>query len=131
MMTDTVADMITRIRNCNREGRADVSMPGSKIRLNIAEALKREGYVSDVQFDKSGKFPMLSLRITFGPNGEKSFTEIQRVSKPGCRVYKSIKDVEPVRSGLGNIILSTPKGILSDREARDQKVGGELLFSIQ
>jgi small subunit ribosomal protein S8 len=130
MMTDPIADMITRIRNANAIGRRELSMPSSKLKLNLAAALKREGYLLQVEEDLSSRHPQLKISINIGPNGEKSFREISRISKPGCRVYSSINDLKPVRRGMGNVILSTSKGVLSDREARKENVGGECLVRI-
>jgi small subunit ribosomal protein S8 len=131
MMTDTVADMLTRIRNAARIERPIVEMPTSNLRLGIARVLKDEGYIWD--FDEVDTVPARTLRLQlkYGPNGERLITQIDRVSKPGCRRYMGYRDLKPVLGGLGIHILSTPKGILSDRRARAEKVGGEVLALVQ
>ena len=130
MMTDTIADMLTRIRNCVRIERPIVDMPTSKIRRGIAQVLKDEGYIWD--FEEIDTVPAKTLRVhlKYGPNGERLITKIDRVSKPGCRRYMGYKDLRPVLGGMGIQILSTPRGIISDRQARAHKVGGEVLALI-
>jgi len=130
MMTDPIADMITRIRNEVIIKRTALTMPSTKIKYNIAKCLQREGFLTDVRQEEGSVCPTLHLRINYGPNGENVINEISRVSKPGRRVYKSIEDVKQVKSGLGIYILTTSKGILSDREARKENVGGELLIKV-
>lgn len=127
MMTDPVADMLTRIRNSVRIERTHVDMPSSNLRVGIAQVLKDEGYLWDFEVVTEGAFPTLRLHVKYGPNGEKLITKIDRVSKPGCRKYAGYKYLKPVLGGMGIQILSTPKGVLSDRRARAEKVGGELL----
>ena len=112
MMTDPVADMLTRIRNSVRIERSHVDMPSSNIRVGIAQVLKDEGYLWDFEVVTEEGFPTLRLHVKYGPNGEKLITKIDRVSKPGCRKYAGYKFLKP---------------ILSDRRARIEKVGGELL----
>ena len=130
MMTDPVADMLTRIRNASRIEKAIVEMPTSNIRRGIAQVLKDEGYIWD--FDEVDTVPARTLRLQmkYGPNGERLIERIDRVSKPGCRVYKGYRDLKPVLGGMGIQILSTPKGIVSDRRARAEKTGGEVLALI-
>ena len=127
MMTDTIADMLTRIRNCVRIEKPLVDMPTSKIRKGIAQVLKDEGYIWDFEEVETVPARTLRLHLKYGPNGERLITKIDRVSKPGCRRYMGYKDLKPVLNGMGIQILSTPKGILSDRRARTEKVGGEVL----
>ncbi len=127
MMTDPVADMLTRIRNSVRIERPVVEMPSSNIRVGIAQVLKDEGYLWDFEVVTDTEFPTLRLQVKYGPNGEKLITKIDRVSKPGCRKYAGYKFLKPILGGMGIQILSTPKGVLSDRRARLEKVGGELL----
>ena len=127
MMTDTVADMLTRIRNTVRIERAEVDMPSSKLRKGIAQVLKDEGYIWDFEVVDTVPAKTLRLHLKYGPNGERLITKIDRVSKPGCRKYLGYKDLKPVLNGMGIHILSTPKGVLSDRRARAEKVGGEVL----
>jgi small subunit ribosomal protein S8 len=130
MMTDPIADMLTRIRNAVRIERPLIEMPTSKLRKGIAQVLKDEGYIWD--FDEVDTVPARTLRLQlkYGPNGERLINRIDRVSKPGCRRYKGYKDLKPVLGGMGIQILSTPKGVLSDRRAKAEKVGGEVLALI-
>lgn len=146
MMTDPIADLLTRIRNGNRIELPIVDMPSTKIKAGICQVLKDEGFILDYQvgtmveadgrssFQSPGedKDPKKILRIylKYGPEGERVIRHIQRYSKPGCRVYKGYSDLRPVLSGLGIVILSTSKGIMSDRKARAQKVGGEVLCTV-
>jgi small subunit ribosomal protein S8 len=130
MMTDPIADMLTRIRNGVRIEKPLIEMPASKIRVGIAQVLKDEGYIWD--FDQVDTIPSKTLRLQmkYGPNGERLITKIDRVSKPGCRKYAGYKDLKPILGGMGIQILSTPQGVLSDRQAKAKKVGGELLALI-
>jgi small subunit ribosomal protein S8 len=130
MMTDPIADMLTRIRNAVRIERPFVDMPTSKIRRGIAQVLKDEGYIWG--FEEIDTVPLRTLRLElkYGPNGERLITRIDRVSKPGCRRYSGYKELRPVLGGMGIRVLSTPKGGLSARQARTEKVGGEVLALI-
>ena len=131
MMTDPVADMLTRIRNGLRARKKTVDVPASRIKVDIAEILKQEGFIEDYQvFPLDG--PKADLRITlkYGPDGEQVITEIKRESKPGRRVYVGVHEIPKVRNGLGIAILTTPIGVVSDRVAREKHVGGELLCSV-
>jgi len=127
MMTDTIADMLTRIRNCARIERPFVDMPSSKIRRGIAQVLKDEGFIWDFEEVDTVPSKTIRLHLKYGPNGEKLITRIDRVSRPGCRRYTSYKHLKPILGGMGIQILSTPRGIISDRRARAEKVGGEVL----
>ncbi|WP_435021997.1 30S ribosomal protein S8 [Tundrisphaera sp. TA3] len=127
MMTDPIADMLTRIRNAVRIEKPIVEMPASKIRRGIAAVLKEEGYIWDFEEIDTVPSKTLRLQMKYGPNGERLITKIDRVSKPGCRRYMGYKDLRPVLGGMGIQILSTPRGVLSDRRARAEKVGGEVL----
>jgi small subunit ribosomal protein S8 len=131
MMTDPVADMLTRIRNAVRIERPIVEMPASRIRRGIAQTLKYEGYIWDYEEVEAEPVSRLRILLKYGPNGERVITRIDRVSKPGRRLYRGYKDLKPVLAGMGIYILSTPKGILSDRQAKAQRVGGEVLAIIQ
>ena len=131
-MTDPIADMLTRIRNAVSVERPSVEMPVSKVKKGLAEVLKREGYIwdwSEVQ-EEDDKFSKLRIELKYGPSGEKVIQKIKRISKPGCRVYSRSRDLRPILNGLGISILSTSQGVMSDREARQQKVGGEVLCEI-
>ena len=133
MMTDPIADMLTRIRNAVRVERPHVDMPLSRVKLGVAEVLKREGYIWDFsQVEPEDDEPAKQLRIElkYGPNGERVIQTLRRVSKPGRRVYSKSRDLRPVLNGLGISIISTSKGVVSDREARQQKLGGEVLCEV-
>ncbi|TFB52903.1 30S ribosomal protein S8 [Cryobacterium sp. TMT1-62] len=126
-MTDPVADMLTRLRNANSAFHDTVSMPHSKLKANIADILKAQGYISawDVKDAVVGK--TLTLNLKFGPNRERSIVGIKRVSKPGLRVYAKSTEIPTVLGGLGVAILSTSSGLLTDRQAEKKGVGGEVL----
>src|SRR4051812_7949118 len=130
MMTDTIADMLTRIRNAVRIERQEVDMPTSGLRRGIAQVLKDEGYIWDFEEVETLPAKTLRLHLKYGPNGERLITRIDRVSRPGRRVYRGYKDLRPILGGMGIQILSTPKGVVSDRQARAGKVGGEVLALI-
>jgi small subunit ribosomal protein S8 len=132
MMTDPIADMITRIRNAVRIERPHVEMPSSKVKRGLAEVLKREGYIWDWREDEEQGLPgkQLRLELKYGPNGERLIQNIRRVSKPGRRVYSGATDLRPVLNGLGISIISTSRGVISDREARQKKLGGEVLCEL-
>ncbi len=130
MMTDPIADMLTRIRNAVSVERPDVEMPVSKVKRGVAEVLKREGFIWDWAEVESQPVSHLKLDLKYGPSGEQVIRHVKRISKPGCRVYSRAKDLKPVLNGLGICILSTSHGVMSDREARQQKVGGEVLCEI-
>jgi len=132
MMTDPIADMLTRIRNAVRVERPSVEMPISQVKRGLAEVLKREGYIWDWQEVSHQDEPVgqLRLELKYGPNGEQVIQNIRRISKPGRRVYSKARDLKPVLNGLGITILSTSRGIVSDREARQRKLGGEVLCEV-
>jgi len=129
-MTDPIADMLTRLRNANQAYHDRVQMPYSKIKANIAEVLKSEGYVStwSVQEPAEGAVGRsLIVELKYGPNRERSLAGIRRVSKPGLRVYAKAPELPRVLGGLGVAIISTSQGLLTDRQARKRGVGGEVL----
>lgn len=129
-MTDPIGDMLTRIRNGQRARKGAVKSPASKFRERVLDVLEREGYIRGYQREEQdlGK-PELQIELKYY-EGEPVIQTIQRVSKPGRRVYSSISDLSPFSNGLGIHILSTPKGVLSDSEARQQNVGGEILCRV-
>ena len=129
-MTDPIADMLTRIRNAVRVERSHVDMPLSRVKLGVAEVLKREGYIWDYKEIEAEPVKQLRIELKYGPNGERVIQTIQRVSKPGRRVFSKSRDLRPVLNGLGISIISTSKGVVSDREARQQNIGGEVLCEI-
>ncbi|MDP7033705.1 MAG: 30S ribosomal protein S8 [Planctomycetota bacterium] len=127
MMTDPIADMLTRIRNALAIYRATVDVPASKIKLGVTEVLKREGYIEDFKIIEEQPQNRIRLYLKYGPDGEMIIQKLDRVSRPGMRQYKSTREVVPVLDGLGTGIYSTPRGILTDRECVKEKVGGEYL----
>ncbi len=132
MMTDPIADMLTRIRNAVRVEHPIVEMPLSKVKRGVAEVLKREGYIWDFHEEGDGDKPQkqLFIDLKYGPNGERVIRHIKRVSKPGRRVYSRSTDLKPILNGLGISIISTSRGVISDREARQRNLGGEVLCEV-
>lgn len=130
MMTDPIADLLTRIRNAVHVERPFVDIPASKIKIALVEALKREGFVWDHEVVEAEGHSVLRVSLKYGPNGEHVIQHISRVSKPGCRVYVAAKDMRDIRQGTGISVLSTSRGVLSNREARRQGVGGEVLCEV-
>ena len=147
MMTDPIADMLTRIRNANRIERPAVDMPATKLKARVAQVLKDEGFVLDYQVGemaadeaghetfqqkKEGLGPKAILRVflKYGPEGEKVIRNIERASRPGRRLYRRSAQIKPVLDGLGIAVISTSRGVMSDRQARAQKLGGELLCTV-
>lgn len=130
MMTDPIADMLTRIRNAVRVERPHVDMPLSKVKRGLADALKREGYIWDWAEVEAAPVNQLRIELKYGPNGERVIRQIRRISKPGRRVFSRARELRPVFDGLGISILSTSRGVLSDREARQRNLGGEVLCEI-
>jgi len=130
MMTDPIADLLTRIRNAVHVERPFVDVPASQIKVALVEALKREGFVWDHEIVELDGHNVLRVSLKYGPNGEHVIQHISRVSKPGCRVYVAAKDMRDIRQGTGISVLSTSRGVLSNREARRQGVGGEVLCEV-
>ncbi len=130
MMTDPIADMLTRIRNAVSVERPTVEMPISKVKRGVAEVLKREGYIWDWAEIEDQPISQLRIELKYGPSGEKVIRKIKRISKPGRRVYSRSKDLRPVLDGLGISIVSTSSGVMSDREARQKQIGGEVLCEV-
>jgi small subunit ribosomal protein S8 len=130
-MSDTIADMLTRIRNAAAAKHKTVDVKNSKICQGIAKVLQDEGYITDFSIlDDGTKQGLIRVSIKYTPTGEQVLREIKRISKPGCRVYRSVKDFPRIIQGLGIVVLSTSKGVLSDRQARQQNIGGELLATV-
>jgi small subunit ribosomal protein S8 len=129
-MTDPIADLATRIRNANRVGKRDLTVPHSKLKAGVCEVLKREGFIDNFTVEGGHIQGLLKVQLRYGPEGEKIIRRIQRVSKPGRRVYYTLKEVKPVLKGMGIAVISTTQGVLSDREARDHRVGGEPLLEV-
>ena len=130
MMTDPIADMLTRVRNALLVEKPQVDIPLSKLKRAVADVLQREGFIWDSQVVEGEPFSTLRLNLKYGSNGERVIQKIDRVSEPGRRQYSSIEDLKPLRGGMGIYILSTSQGVLSDREAREKNVGGEVLCSV-
>ena len=130
MMTDPIADMLTRIRNAAAIRSGTVRMPASRLKVSIAQVLVEEGYLSGYQVEPSQPSSILKIDLKYGPDGEQVIQSLQRVSKPGRRVYSGPKKLPKVLRGLGVYVLSTPKGVVSDRVARLENVGGEILCKV-
>ena len=125
-MSDPIADMLTRIRNAQLAEKASVSMPSSKVKVAIAAVLKDEGYVEKFVVNQADGKPVLDIELKYYA-GRPVIERIERVSKPGLRIYKGCEDIPRVMNGVGVAIVSTPKGVMTDRKARASKVGGEVL----
>jgi small subunit ribosomal protein S8 len=147
MMTDSIADMLTRIRNANRIESPAVDMPSTKVKVTIAQVLKDEGFVQDYQVGKlaagaDGRVAfttevddneckkVLRIYLKYGPDGERVIRKIMRVSKPGRRLYLGYKEIRPILQGMGISVVSTSRGVMSDRKARAERLGGELLCHV-
>lgn len=126
-MTDPIADMLTRLRNANSAYHDTVKMPSSNLKASIAEILKREGYIADFRVEDANVGKSLVVDLKYGPSRERSISGIRRVSKPGLRVYAKSDNLPKVLGGLGVAIISTSNGLLTDRQAADKGVGGEVL----
>lgn len=126
-ITDTIADMLTRIRNASSAKHDSVDVPASKVKKAIAQILLDEGYISSFTVAEDGKQGVIHIVLKYGPNKAQTITGIRRVSKPGLRIYTNVEDMPKVMKGLGVAILSTSKGIMTDKAARKANVGGEVL----
>lgn len=138
MQTDPIADMLTRMRNALRTKSAGCSVPGSKLKVSVLDALKREGYIEGYEVHaipgrggKASAKSTISIKFKYGPDGEDVITRLDRMSKPGCRRYRAIEDLPRPRRGLGIAIVSTSLGVLSDRECRQKRAGGEVLCTVE
>lgn len=129
-MTDPLADLLTRIRNANRIGRTSVDCPASNLKRGTLSVLKREGFIRDYKDLEDVKFPIVRIYLKYGRDKEKVIRHLQRVSTPGRRVYAKVVDLGPLLDGIGIRVVSTPRGVLSDRECREQRVGGEVLAEV-
>ena len=129
-MTDPIADMLTRIRNANQNRAKTVTMPSSKMKEQIATILKDEGYITNFSIKKNDVQNILTLTLKYADNKERVITGLKRISKPGLRVYAKAEDVPYVLNGLGIAIISTPKGVMTDKLARKNNVGGEVIAYI-
>ncbi|RJP40917.1 MAG: 30S ribosomal protein S8 [Phycisphaerales bacterium] len=130
MWSDPIADMLTRIRNASRVRRKEVSVPCSKVKRGIARILQEEGYIKGFDVIDDGKAGILRLQLRYGDRGEDVIHDIRRVSKSGCRVYRGVSELPKVLDGLGIAIVSTSRGVLSDRRCREENVSGEVLCTV-
>lgn len=130
VVTDTIADMLTRMRNANSMGYADVTVPASKLKVELARILKEEGFIKDYKVVGEDAQKNILLTLKYGNKKEKVITGLKRISKPGLRVYVKSDEVPKVLNGLGIAIISTSKGIMTDKQARKEKLGGEVLAYI-
>ncbi len=130
MMTDPIADELTRVRNALAIRQKHVDVPHSRMKQGVAEALKREGYIDGLQVIDTKPFRTLRIRLKYGADREEVIHHLQRVSRPGRRIFSGVADMKPVHEGLGVFIVSTSKGILSDRECKQRNLGGEILAEV-
>ncbi len=130
MVQDKIADMLTRIRNANQLKYETVTVIGTKMTLGIAEILKKEGYIIDYKYEKDSKGDKLTLTLKYGERKERVITGLKRISKSGLRVYAKAEEIPRVLNGLGIAIISTSKGLMTDKEARNSRLGGEVLAYI-
>jgi small subunit ribosomal protein S8 len=126
-MSDPIADMLTRIRNANMVRHETVEIPASKIKREIAEILKQEGFIRDAEYIEDNKQGIIRLFLKYGPNNERVITGLKRISKPGLRVYAKANELPKVLGGLGIAIISTSKGVMTDKQARQTNSGGEVI----
>jgi small subunit ribosomal protein S8 len=127
VMTDPIADMLTRIRNANIVRHEKLELPASKLKKQVAEILKREGFIRDVEYMEDNKQGVIRIFLKYGASNERVISGLKRISKPGLRVYAKATEIPRVLGGLGIAIVSTSNGILTDKEARQQQMGGEIL----
>lgn len=130
VISDPIADMLTRIRNANGMRYTKVEVPASNIKIEIAKILKEEGFISDYKIEKNSVQDNIVLELKYGENKERVITGLKRISKPGLRVYAKAEEVPSVLNGLGIAIISTSKGLMTDKNARNQKLGGEVIAYI-
>jgi small subunit ribosomal protein S8 len=130
VVTDPIADMLTRIRNANQMRYKEVEVPASKLKEEIAKILKEEGFIRDFKIAENATENMLVLALKYGHKKERVITGLKRISKPGLRVYAKVDEIPKVLNGLGIAIISTSKGIMTDKQAREEQVGGEVLAYI-
>lgn len=130
MVNDPIGDFITRLKNAGAVQKETTAIPYSRLKESVALSLKKAGFVKDVATEGEGAQKMLVVTLLYGNDGVSIIRGVKRISKPGRRLYAGIRDIHPVKYGKGALILSTPRGILSDSEARKVRVGGETLFSI-
>ena len=127
MNTDPIADMLTRIRNANTVKHPSVEVPASKLKIELAKLLKEEGFIADYEVQGKGQFKVIVISLKYDVNGKPVITKLEKISKPGLRHYSKAKNLQKVLGGMGIAVVSTPKGLLTDRKARKENVGGEVL----
>ena len=127
MNTDPIADMLTRIRNANTVKHPSVEVPASKLKIELAKLLKEEGFIADYEVQEKGQFKVIVISLKYDVNGKPVITKLERISKPGLRHCSKAKNLQKVLGGMGIAVVSTPKGLLTDRKARKENVGGEVL----
>lgn len=130
MNTDPIADMLTRIRNANMASHATVDVPASKLKVELAKMLKSEGFIEDFALTENGKFKNITITLKYDMNRKPVITKLERISKPGLRSYSKAKNLPQVLGGMGVAIVSTSKGLMTDRKARKENIGGEVLCYI-
>ena len=130
VVTDTIADMLTRIRNANGMRYSEVSVPASNLKVSLAKILKEEGFIEDYKVSKDNVQGTIELTLKYGQNKERVITGLKRISKPGLRVYAKASEVPKVLNGLGIAIISTSRGVMTDKAARKENLGGEVLCYI-
>lgn len=129
-MTDPIADMLTRIRNACMVAHETVDIPASKLKVELAKLMKEEGFIADYVVREEGKFKVITITLKYDSHRKPVITKLERISKPGLRHYSKAKNLQKVLGGLGVAVVSTPKGLLTDRKARKENVGGEVLCYI-
>ena len=130
MVGDPISDLIIRIKNAGSVGKIELTVPHSKLKAAVAESISKAGFVGKIEKDGKGIAKTLTIELLYSPAGKPRITDVKRVSKPGRRLYKGVKHIFPIKYGKGAAIYSTPKGILTDEQARKEQVGGEELFKI-
>lgn len=129
-VTDPIADMLTRIRNANKAQFEKVDIPASKLKLEIARVLREQGFVKNFKFVRNKKQGLIKIYLKYGPNGERIIEGMERVSRPSLRIYASANRIPKILGGMGVMIISTSRGVMTDHDARLQKIGGEILCKI-
>ena len=127
MNTDPIADMLTRIRNANTVKHPSVEVPASKLKIELAKLLKEEGFIADYEVQEKGQFKVIVISLKYDVNGKPVITKLERISKPALRHYSKAKNLQKLLRGMAIAVVSTPKGLLTDRKARKENVGGEVL----
>jgi small subunit ribosomal protein S8 len=130
MMTDPIADMLTRMRNALMRRSSNCVFPGSRLKVAILDAMKREGFIDSYEVASDGPRSVIRVQFRYGPDGEGIISSLARYSKPGCRRYRGVDDLPKIRGGLGIAVVSTNQGVFSDRECRERRLGGEVLCTI-